>query len=150
MYWVAIYHYLQGRSSRLSSSRQHQLDGRLLQSIAVARCSRESFVPVDVALFHNYHCILDCLDSGVQLQGWPAFRAIPWERIICRRLWEWVETTTGRNMRCPGKERKINICVCMQVGAGGPRRSHSHPGSRPNPPTTLSINPGWYKQPLLT
>merc|ERR1711934_400417 len=29
-----------------------------------------------------------------------------------------------------------------EVGAGGPRRSHSHPGSRPNPPTSLSINPG--------
>ena len=33
---------------------------------------------------------------------------------------------------------------CIQVGAGGPRRSHSHPGSRPNPPTSLSINPGWF------
>jgi len=30
-----------------------------------------------------------------------------------------------------------------EVGAqGGPRRSQSHPGSRPNPPTSLNINPG--------
>jgi len=27
-------------------------------------------------------------------------------------------------------------------GSGGPRRSHSHPGGRPQPPTSLSINPG--------
>lgn len=27
-------------------------------------------------------------------------------------------------------------------GAGGPRRSHSHPGSRPQPPSSLNINPG--------
>ena len=66
MYWIPICHYLQGRSSQLSS-RQHQLDGRLLQSIAVPTCTPQSLlVPVDVALVAlNFwlRCIVDYLDS---------------------------------------------------------------------------------------
>ena len=65
MYWISICHYLQGRSSQLSS-RQHQLDGRLLQSIAVPTCTPESLlVPVDVALALDFwiHCIVDYLDN---------------------------------------------------------------------------------------